>query len=443
LKREVTVVEIRPVSQGSDPSLLNRKPLPVEDSPSREIKDTTLIEGRNKPHHTHRKPPAQASHVKESTPDIHPKKWTILVYAAADNDLKAASVKSMDNLESVGSGEDMNLVVQFDFGGVKEKSPGIKRYYLEKSRKDGKITSPPLEKLGSGNMADPKMLSDFIKWGMKHYPSEHVMLLISDHGDGWKGAIDDTSQNGWMSVPKIARALKDAESQTGKKIDVLGFDACLMASTEVAYELRDAAKYMVASQELEGEDGWPFSKIMAPKTLSNVAEKIRSRIPDDPKEFARDWVRSVGIAPDSIMTLSAVDLSRAKALAEATDHLAACIQKTKVSPKIINDIMDKSQGFSGGESLKDVYDLADRLEKSHRVDDGRLKEAAGRVKAALREAVMQEDHIEDYTGAHGLHIESSTKMWHSEDGTEYKDTAFSKDTRWGEMLSQLDRKYLG
>jgi len=417
-------VEIRPLGHGPDPSPLSRKPLPSEDSPSHEIKDTALIEGLKKHHHVLQKPSDQP-HTKESTtaapPDIHPKKWTILVYADADNNLKSDTVKSMDNLESVGSGEDLNLVVQFGYGGAKEKSPGIKRYYLEKSRKDGKITSPPLTRLGPGNMADPKMLTNFIKWGIKNYPSEHVMLIISDHGDGWKGAIDDETHKGWMSVPDMAKALKDAESKTGKKIDVLGFDACLMASTEVTYEFRDAAKYMVASQDTEGEKGWPFSKIMAGKTLSAVAEKIKSRIPDDPEAFAKDWVRSVEVTPKVISTLSAVDLSKAKALAEATDQ---------------------SQGFFG-ETMKDVYDMADRLEKSHRVDDEKLKEAAVRVKAALKDAVIREDHTDDYTGTHGLQIESSTKEWHSKYGTKYKDTEFAKDTRWDEMLSQLNRKYLG
>jgi len=439
-------VEIRPIGHGIESTPLSRKPLPAEDSPSHEIRDTALIEGRKKRNHIIQKPPAQASHTQESKtaapPDIHPKKWTILVYAAADNDLKSDMVRSIDDLESVGSGEDMNLVVQFDHGGAKEKSPGIKRYYLEKGRKDGKISSPSLTRLGPGNMADPKMLTNFIKWGIKHYPSEHVLLLISDHGDGWKGAIDDESQKGWMSLPDITKAMKDAESKTGKKIDILGFDACLMASTEVAYELRDAADFMVASQDVEDVDGWPFSKLMAGKTLSNVAEKIKSRIPDDPKEFAKDLVRSVELSPKAIMTLSAVDLSKAKDLAEATDRLAACIQKTKVSPAVINELMDKSQGFFG-ESMKDVYDLADHIEKSQRIDDEKLKEAAARVKAAVKDAVIREDHTEDYPGAHGLQIESSTKEWHSQYGTNYKDTDFAKNTRWDEMLSQLDRKYLG
>jgi hypothetical protein len=371
-----------------------------------------------------------------------PRKWTILVYAAGDNDLKPDMVRSMDDLESVGSGEDMNLVVQFDHGGQLETSHGIRRYYLEKSRKDSKLTSPPLEKLGPGNMADPGMLSDFIKWGIKNYPSEHVMLIISDHGDGWKGAIDDESHKSWMSLPDIARAMKTAESGTGKKIDILGFDACLMASTEVAYELRDAAKYMVASQDIEDLDGWPFSKVMAGRTLQKVAEKIKSRIPDEPEEFAKEWVRSVDLAPKVIPTLSAVDLSKAKKLAVATDRLAACIQKTKVPPEVINEIMDKSQGFFG-ESMKDVYDLADRLEKSRRVDDEKLKKAAARVKEAVKEAVIGEDHTEDYHGAHGLHIEASTTEWHSQYGTGYKETDFAKATRWDEMLAQLDRKYLG
>ena len=46
------------------------------------------------------------------------------------------------------------------------------------------------------------------------------------------------------------------------KIDVIGFDACLMAMLETAYALRDSGSVMVASEELEPGDGWSYDNFL-------------------------------------------------------------------------------------------------------------------------------------------------------------------------------------
>lgn len=45
------------------------------------------------------------------------------------------------------------------------------------------------------------------------------------------------------------QALTDAYTMTGERIDLLGFDACLMGMMEVAYELQDHTDIMVFSEE--------------------------------------------------------------------------------------------------------------------------------------------------------------------------------------------------
>lgn len=64
------------------------------------------------------------------------------------------------------------------------------------------------------------------------------MLVIADHGKGWEGLIQDDSHKGWMSVPQLRQALDTAQKATGQKLDVLGFDACQMASVEVQRDQR-------------------------------------------------------------------------------------------------------------------------------------------------------------------------------------------------------------
>jgi hypothetical protein len=64
--------------------------------------------------------------------------------------------------------------------------------------------------------------------------------------------------------------LDTAQRATGQKLDVLGFDACQMAAVEVASEIKDNAKFMVASQALEGREGWPYSHILGQGQLADI-----------------------------------------------------------------------------------------------------------------------------------------------------------------------------
>ena len=61
-----------------------------------------------------------------------------------------------------------------------------------------------------------------------------------------------------MSLSGIKTALKDA----GLKYDFIGFDTCLMATTETALMLSEFADYMIGSEETEPGIGWfrPMTK---------------------------------------------------------------------------------------------------------------------------------------------------------------------------------------
>ena len=52
----------------------------------------------------------------------------------------------------------------------------------------------------------------------------------------------------------------------GKKIDMLDFDACLMAHVEAAYQVKDTVDYLVASEKTEPGDGNDYDAML--KALS-------------------------------------------------------------------------------------------------------------------------------------------------------------------------------
>ena len=66
-------------------------------------------------------------------------------------------------------------------------------------------------------------------------------------------AIDDPAHGS-----DVARGIS---GQTGGMLDLVGFDACLMASLEVASAVYPYATYMIASEEFEPGVGWDWTAL--------------------------------------------------------------------------------------------------------------------------------------------------------------------------------------
>lgn len=337
-----------------------------------------------------------------------PKKWTVLVYSAADNDLKAYMVDDVDEMETVGSDDVTDLVVQLDQGG----KGGARRLHLQADPKPG-LTSPVVGELGSTNMSAPGTLAEFVEWGIRSYPAERYMLVISDHGDGWKGAVQDDSHSGWMSLEDIRTGLAAARERTGVRLDVLGFDACNMAATEVAYQLRDEARLMIASEKTEAAEGWPYTPWLGKEALQALQKVLSAQVEGTPEEVCRAIIRAASGAQDRIETLSAVDLDGMGAVADAVKGLAEAVTGTSTSSRTLRKIAGKTESFEG---YRDLYDFCERLQKDAKVKDPALKAAAGVVMETVGKAVIAEQHHADHAGAHGLTLEIGSRPGKEYDG---------------------------
>ena len=352
-------------------------------------------------------------------------KWTILQYSASDNNLMPYMKQDINEMERVGSDSFTNMVVQTDDG--KE----VKRYFLEKDPDMSTINSPVVGEGLDTDMGDPKNLADFIKWGVKNYPSEHVMLVISDHGGGWTGACSDDSAGSWMTMPMIRGALEDAEKETGRKLDVIGFDCCLMANTEVVKEIGDHATFIVASEESEGGDGWPYTPILTPEALEKLQQAQMARINVTPRELVNLVVKGAQGDQASLPTMSGVETAKMGGLYEAIDQLADAIVATKTPSTVLRTLVRSTQGFSY-DNLKDMGDFADNILKSDKIKDQALKDAATQIKAQMAEAVIAEEHAPGVR-ASGLTLEISTRGVPSK----YDDLKFAQETRWTQALKKL------
>ncbi len=156
---------------------------------------------------------------------------------------------------------------------------------------------------GSGSMTDPNTLSSFIKWAHTAFPANRNELILWDHGGGSLSGFgyDEKSGRGSMNLAGIDKALTNG----GLRFDFVGFDACLMATTETALMLDEHADYLIGSEETEPGIGWYYTNWLTKLSSNTSMETIQIG-----KIIADDFTeRCAAQCPGQQTTLSVVDLS--------------------------------------------------------------------------------------------------------------------------------------
>jgi hypothetical protein len=280
--------------------------------------------------------------------------WTWLIYMAGDNNLEGAGKDDLNEMQQAGSTDEVNILVQFDTEENKTT-----RYRVEKN----KLTT--LQEMPGVNCGDPKVLSDFINWGTDNYPAEHYLIDIWNHGGGWENLPPDFDYDSIrIAKPTLASKLKRVKRSlfrttvqkihelppteraiaidcgshdyldnqelrsaiysalpNGKKIDILGCDACLMNMLEIGYEMKDTANFMVGSEETEPSAGWPYYSIL---------QKLISSPTMSPADLAKtiandygDWYQKNGDPVNDVAaTQSALDMNQIGAITRAVNDLS-------------------------------------------------------------------------------------------------------------------------
>ncbi|MEO0185289.1 MAG: clostripain-related cysteine peptidase [candidate division WOR-3 bacterium] len=175
--------------------------------------------------------------------------WTIIAYMDGNNNLDISQnntsfvISDAQEMETVGSSEDVEIIAMVS----SLKKGGIAKYYhIEKFTNElpDSLSSPVLENLGTKDMSDKQTLKDFLVYARDKYPAEHYLLIVDDHGGGWRGSCSDEQNGagGLMSMPDMKVALDTF------KFDIICFHCCLMSMAEVAYELKERSDYLVASE---------------------------------------------------------------------------------------------------------------------------------------------------------------------------------------------------
>jgi hypothetical protein len=258
---------------------------------------------------------------------------TLLVYLLG-SDLESGGNAGTGNLrEMLAAQGSTHTRVLITTGGANKREPGglvsdwtrVKRFELT----GGKLQE--LADLGPQNMDRGETLQDFLTWGVRTSPAERYMLVLWDHGAGYQGyGGDENHAEEKMSLPAMAAALKGFQSATGITLDYIGFDACLMATLEVARTIHPYARYLGASQELEPGSGWDWQAV-----IEAASRQPAPSLPEFGQVVASSFLgkQESEREEDSLVpplndyaTFSIIDLTRVGALLERLDQWAKAVQ---------------------------------------------------------------------------------------------------------------------
>jgi hypothetical protein len=370
------------------------------------------------------------------------KRWTVMVYLAGDNNLDSAGVADLAEMKKVGSGDHVSIVAQFDRSGRKGLT---NRYVLRKGTPldadvvtalgetntgdpavlrdfvTWAVTSHPAERYmlviwnhGAGWDDSNLYAGDYfggaappvvrkgvvvrpgtargralepvrsgtvqaaVKRARRALFSSTVGSMVSSRAI----AFDDQAKD-FLDNLELQRVLADIARALKRKIDLVGFDACLMSMVEVAYQIRGAVSVTCGSEEEEPNEGWPYDTLlkalaakpsMTPRELAGLVVKqyLASYRPDDGVTFAATDLAAIGPLADAVNGAGRV-LTRALKDARARSAILA----------VRAQVQEYSAPY---DEYCDLGDLCDLL--ARRVAHPGIGPACDRIRVALEKAVI-------------------------------------------------------
>lgn len=356
-------------------------------------------------------------------------------------------------------------------------SHSTKRYYIKKGH-GGNDGSELLADLGETNCGDPKVICDYIGTSIQNYPAEKTMLVLWNHGSGYyvppdwtntdgsatdreiqrsnvtavmkrsffsttrkelltlpsagkRGICYDDQSNDCLDNRELKQVLRFTQDRlAGRKLEILGMDACLMTMIEVAYQVKDYARFLVGSEESEPADGWPYDTILADLTSNPTmdGEKLAKIIVD---RYAASYEPG-----NKDITQAALDLSKLGDVTAALGDLAKAILKgpmTEIEDAIWLARRPATSFYNN--MYVDIHHFAKNI--AAKVEAGAVRSAAlGVVRAIEGNGATSPIIAERHAGPHMNAVKGLSIYWPltQKPSTFYQNLDFAAATKWGDLL---------
>jgi hypothetical protein len=293
---------------------------------------------------------------------VQPKKaYTVLVYmngSDLESEYMSATKDLWEMADSRFDEENINLLI-FTGGARKWHTRGIPN----RDNAIFRMTGGRLEMLaqiGRDPMGYPETLSGFINFGYNLFPADQYGIIFWNHGGGAiTGYGHDERFNdpgkAMMKLSEIDSALAGNDLfKNGGRFDWIGFDTCLMATIEMACIAAKYGDYLIASEELEPEDGWDYAFLghIYPGITGAETGVLIS-------EYYINFYKNADI--EDILTISVTDLSKIEAVANSFERLAIAGRNEIINGnfKLISRARSTHRSFGSRGEFADETDMID------------------------------------------------------------------------------------
>lgn len=353
--------------------------------------------------------------------------WLILYYMNGKNNLVTFALEDFEEMAKVGSTGAVSVVAQLgrplagnptDYDGWS----GVKRYYIKQNMTPsvkealmhvGDAKSP------AGDMGNPATLDAFLTWAAVNYPAKRKMLVIWNHGQGWRfqaaksdlrfqvnsraytytvsdevkmaeapvigtyRSVSSDDDHRSILFNKQVQTVLEAQAAKGMRFDIIAYDACLMSMVETAYSLRHCADYLVGSQDLEPGAGWEHNLLLEKlvKQPTMTPEQLAAAVVESYQERYGDFDKT---------TLSATKLNTiepaCKAISEASKEIRASAQETF---PVLQKVRDGMKGFADYQAVGFAVDSETLFEELAKASANvAVKNSAAAAAQAIKTSVM-------------------------------------------------------
>lgn len=302
---------------------------------------------------------------------------TVLVYLAADNNLELEAYKNMKQMEEAIGEVDGNLLV---YAKLPNQLPAIYHIAKASGENTGRVK---IKEYSNHNSSDPETMKQVIEDVKEAYPASTYGLILWSHATGWvppevegiklKSFGEDKGRR--MDVKDLAEAIPD-------KFDFIMFDACSMASLEVLYEIKDKAKYFIASPGEVISNGMPYNK-----TVNHFFEKGIDAYKTIAQKYFQHYNAMSGLHQSA--TISVIDAAHLQRIADETKVVLAAQAPAAAD---LNRAKIQRMDFDRVGNPLIAFDFLDFMQYNYAAS--RLKN----LEAVLKEAVIYKANTANFNG---------------------------------------------
>ena len=296
-----------------------------------------------------------------------------------------------------------------------------------------------VRQMESRSMGDPGTLSAFLSFAREAYPADRYGLILWDHGAGPLVGVcfDETYKTGdemdGLTLEELQSALSSSPFAE-EKLAFLGFDACLMASLEVASAVAPYADYMIASQETEPSTGWDYAflgDLSGRESGDQIGKKIIEAYGNSLKGRAR------------AATLSCLDLHQTEAVLSALNRLFAGIEAGVTVATYPDYALLRSDSKVFGTSTTSDYDLVDLVDLLTMYEENHLADCSEAV-GLIQDMVVSRFVANNDQYVHGVSIYypfDNKRMYESSWASLYASLSFAPE--YQSYIRRITDIYLG